>query len=72
MRLQLCVRENGDKDAPTIVSSSISPANATRGGIVQLTFASNELVFKAPVLSLTGANLTKREPAANGEQFTYT
>ncbi len=70
-RLGRCVRENGDKDAPSLLSATITPPVINRAGTSTITFTTSEQVFGEPVLSLTGAALTQREPVNSGERFTY-
>lgn len=70
--LHLCIKEVGDKDAPSLVSLALSPSVASRSTVVKLELSTNEPLLGSPAFSIDGFTQTARAPFEGGEHLSFT
>jgi len=70
--VHLCIKEVGDKDAPSLVSFALSPSVAGRSTEVKLELTTNEPLLGSPTFSIDGFTQTARAPFEAGDRLSFT
>ncbi len=72
-QLLRCIKQTGDKDAPSLVSFSLTPSVVSRTSQAVLEMVTNEVTLDSPQFTVEGFAQTARVPTATGgERFTFT